>query len=176
MNALRTALPLTFLAAVCTAVIATVHLVTADRIATIGETRALHAAKAVMPVEVVRVEKRLLADGEPCFDGFDATGTCMARAAVGRATGFGGTIELIVGCTDEGVLTGYRNLKSSETPGLGSHLASDSFAGQFVGIGDTGDFRIVKDGGKIRPITSATITSRAVCEAVKDARRKIVER
>ena len=65
-------------------------------------------------------------------------------------------------------------LQASETPGLGMKLKTPEFAGQFAGK-DATSLKVKKDGGDIEAITAATITSRAVCRAIEDARRNLAE-
>ena len=57
---------------------------------------------------------------------------------------------------------------ANETPGLGAKLGDAAFANQFGGK-DGQSLKVKKDGGEIDAITGATITSRAVCEAIADA-------
>ena len=60
-------------------------------------------------------------------------------------------------------------LEQKETPGLGAKIDSSGFRSQFAGlpIGDT-RWAVKKDQGDIDAITAATISSRAVTEAVKE--------
>lgn len=84
--------------------------------------------------------------------------------------GFGGRIELIIGMLMDGTVTGYKVIEQKETPGLGSKISENKFAGQFVGLNSLlNNFSLKKDGGEIDAITGATISSRAVTEAVKKA-------
>ena len=54
-----------------------------------------------------------------------------------------------------------------ETPGLGQNVAKSEFTDMFVG--KSGEIKVTKDGGEIVAVTSATMTSRAVCDAVSQA-------
>jgi electron transport complex protein RnfG len=67
----------------------------------------------------------------------------------------------------------YKALQSSETPGLGTKLSTPEFSGQFCGKDVSRGLSVKKDGGEIEAITSATITSRAVCKAVCAAAVKL---
>ena len=51
-------------------------------------------------------------------------------------------------------------------------LNTPEFSGQFAGKDGT-HLKVVKDGGDIDAITSATITSRAVCGAIASAVAKL---
>ncbi|NMB33583.1 MAG: RnfABCDGE type electron transport complex subunit G [Clostridium sp.] len=87
--------------------------------------------------------------------------------------GYGGSITITVGVDVEGRITGIDIGDNSETPGLGSKAAEEPFISQFRGIIPKEPLSIVK-GGKIKDeqidaISSATITSKAVMEAVQAA-------
>ena len=87
-------------------------------------------------------------------------------------SGFDNTITMMVGVDKTGAVTGISIIDHSETAGLGAVAAATTAAGeafraQFVGL--TGTVSVTKDGGQVDAITSATITSRAVCEGVNAA-------
>ena len=73
---------------------------------------------------------------------------------------------------DKRTVVCYKTLAASETPGLGMNLNTPEFSGQFAGK-DGSSLSVRKDGGEIEAITSATITSRAVCRAIADAQKKL---
>ena len=77
---------------------------------------------------------------------------------------------MIIGMLMDGTVTGYKVIEQKETPGLGSKIAEKKFAGQFVGLNAYQDqFKLQKDGGEIDAVTGATISSRAVIDAVQKA-------
>lgn len=81
--------------------------------------------------------------------------------------GFGGAVNTMVGIDTEGVVTGLRVTGHSETPGLGAKSTDPSFYEQYTGM--SGELAVTKDGGEVVPITSSTITSRAVTSGANDA-------
>ena len=86
--------------------------------------------------------------------------------------GFGGTITMMVGVDNEGNVAGISIISHSETAGLGDVAAAKTSAGeafraQFAGL--SGTISVTKDGGQVEAITSATITSRAICDGVNTA-------
>ena len=83
--------------------------------------------------------------------------------------GFGGKLEILVGITIDGYILGYEVLKSQETPGLGSKVSEEKFKSQFVGLRPKEELKVKQDGGEIDAVTAATISSRAVTEAVQKA-------
>lgn len=82
-------------------------------------------------------------------------------------SGFGGAVNTMVGIDADGVITGLRVTGHSETPGLGAKSTEPDFYEQFTG--KSGSVTVTKDGGEIVPITSSTITSRAVCSGAQEA-------
>ena len=80
--------------------------------------------------------------------------------------GYAGPIELMLGFTNDGRFWSYRVLSHTETPGLGAHV-SGSFLDHVKDRPIAGTkWKTTKDGGDIVPITSATISSRAICDAI----------
>ena len=85
--------------------------------------------------------------------------------------GYGGDIQVTVGITADGTVSGVSFLSISETAGLGMKATEASFYEQYVGV-QTEKFAVSKDGGDGEPIdaiSGATITSRAVTGAVNTA-------
>ena len=89
--------------------------------------------------------------------------------------GYSGAIQLLVAADFKGTVLGTRVTEHHETPGLGDKIElrlSDwitHFAGKVIhGSGDS-HFAVKKDGGDFDQFTGATITPRAVVNAVKRA-------
>ena len=102
---------------------------------------------------------------------YDANGNFIGAAVKTYSkNGFGGKIELMVGMLANGVINKVSVLSQAETPGLGANMVNDKFKGQFDGK-NPAEFilKVKKDGGDVDAITAATISSRAVSEAIKKA-------
>ena len=85
--------------------------------------------------------------------------------------GYGGDIQVTVGITADGTVSGVSFLSISETAGLGMKATEASFYEQYVGV-QAEQFYVSKDGGQGEPIdalSGATITTRAVTGAVNAA-------
>jgi electron transport complex protein RnfG len=81
--------------------------------------------------------------------------------------GYAGDIVLMVGFNHYGDVEAIDILSQSETPGLGAKIDTPDFKNRFAGRKVSGTkWKVVKDGGDIDAITAATISSRAVTEAV----------
>jgi len=86
--------------------------------------------------------------------------------------GYDDTISMIVGISkQDNVITGMRVLKHSETPGLGAIAATEKFYRKFEGRRLI-PLKVVRSSPRedeIDAITSATITTRAITNAVNEA-------
>jgi len=79
-------------------------------------------------------------------------------------------IQMIVGFLPDGVIDSTVVTQQKETPGLGTKMTEPKFNGQFAGINPaTFNLYVTKDGGQVDAITASTISSRAVCEAIRRA-------
>jgi electron transport complex protein RnfG len=85
-------------------------------------------------------------------------------------TGFSGNIRLMAGFKPDGTIINISILEQKETPGLGTKMTEPAFKDQFNNK-NPAKFRlkVKKDGGQVDAITSATISSRAFCDAVQRA-------
>ncbi|MCF6288361.1 MAG: electron transport complex subunit RsxG [Proteobacteria bacterium] len=89
--------------------------------------------------------------------------------------GYAGDIDIMVGIKTNGEITSVKILAQHETPGLGDLIVSHKsnwllqFPNQsFSGI-QAKDWKVKRDGGKFDQITGATISPRAVTQAIKQA-------
>lgn len=84
--------------------------------------------------------------------------------------GFGGKIEVMVGFLMDGSVNKFSILDNKETPGLGTKVAEPKFQNQFSGRNpQKKGFKVKQDGGDIDAVTAATISSRAVVDAIQKA-------
>jgi Na+-translocating ferredoxin:NAD+ oxidoreductase subunit G len=84
--------------------------------------------------------------------------------------GFSGTINLIAGFRPDGTIINITVLQQKETPGLGTKMSEPLFREQFNDKNPSSfSLKVKKDGGSVDAITSATISSRAFCDAVQRA-------
>ena len=83
--------------------------------------------------------------------------------------GYGGAVRIVVAADASGAILDFAVVEASETPGLGAKIAGEGFVSGLRGKTLDSDWRVRRDGGEIDAITSATISSRAACEAVRAA-------
>lgn len=139
------------------------HVVAPDRLGT------------AEPVPVYRARK----DGRPV----------AAVLAPVAPEGYGGKIRLLVAVNVDGTLAGVRVLRHHETPGLGDKIEAErsdwilQFEGLSLGNPKPSNWAVKKDGGRFDQFTGATITPRAVVDAVyrtltyfRDHRQRLFQR
>ena len=141
-----------------------VNHITADKIAAITQEKTAASMREVLPADSYN---------EIAYTGADPN-VAKVYEAVGAGyvievtpSGFGGTIDMVVGVGADGTVTGVAIINMSETSGLGANASKESFRSQFAG--KSGTLAVSKDGGEIDALTGATITSRAVTSGVNSA-------
>ena len=95
-------------------------------------------------------------------------------AFMASGSGYGGNIDIMVGLDSGFGIKGVSILSQTETPGVGNKITESSFTDQFKGL-SASDIALKSEGGKIDAITGATISSRAVVDAVKEKMVEILE-
>jgi len=119
------------------------------------------ALGSLEPVTVYRARR----DGQPVAAVFEIV----------APDGYSGAIHLLLGVRLDGVVTGVRVVEHRETPGLGDAIEADrsdwilSFDGRSLDAPDAERWAVRRDGGDFDQFTGATITPRAVVNAVKRA-------
>ena len=166
MYVLRLALTLLIIAGVMAAALAGVNSVTAPIIEKLTYEKTQAAVSAVLPGGGDTVEFPAMDLVSKVYQGENG------YAVEVTPSGFDNTITMMVGVDKAGAVTGISIIDHSETAGLGAVAAAttaagEAFRGQFKGL--TGSVAVSKDGGQVDAITSATITSRAVCSGVNAA-------
>lgn len=160
-------LPTTVLTVICiliTFILAYTNSITKDKIAEQQTIKLAESQKVVLPNCETFEEI-----AENAYEGKDASGNTGGYVFVTSATGYGGPIEVMTGIDSDGKISGINILSHSETPGLGAKATEDSFKGQYSGLDANQSVAVTKDGGTIDAISGATITSRAVSNAVNEA-------
>ena len=165
--------PVLILLALCLVIsgaVAVTNYFTADIIAAQAEAKITENISVVLPgtTETTATE----CDAFVYFDCTDANGTGLGRAYLIDANGYGGPISLMVGIKADSTVAGISILASSETPGLGKKAEDKAFSDQFSNK-DLDMFTVVKTAAasedQISAISGATITSRAITDAVNTA-------
>lgn len=111
--------------------------------------------------------------------GYLATLKGEPRAVVlrSRVTGYEAAIELLIAIDSHGRLIGVKTLRQAETPGLGAMIAAPpnpwlaGFSGKSLNEPNDSGWALKKDRGQFDQLAGATITSRAVINAIHQALR-----
>lgn len=162
-STLKNAFPvilLTIVVAVCVSLLTYVDSLTREKISA-QEDEAFKALLTEMFPEMSRYEE-LKDDIYTVYS--DGSQLGYAFLAIGK--GYGGDINILVGLSDETTVKEIKIISQTETPGLGTRITEPFFTDQFAGIAIE-DIALSRDGGKIDAITSSTISSSAVVDAVR---------
>jgi len=100
--------------------------------------------------------------------------TTIGQAQMLQAGGYGGAIDILIGIEPDGRLRGIRIISQQETPGLGAKIGESEFLDQFARL-SVDEIALSRDGGAIDAITGATISSKAVVDALRDTIRDSFE-
>ncbi len=163
---------------------------TAPAIAAQTELQAQEARRIVLPQAESFEELSAPAGFDALFVG-QSGGAAVGYVAQATAKGYGGEIEVIVGVDATGAITGIRvgGPNFAETMGLGAKVRDEAFTSQFQGLkgpltlsgqaAASGDEQsgatssataalpdASEAGGTVDAVTSATVSSRAVINAV----------
>jgi Na+-translocating ferredoxin:NAD+ oxidoreductase subunit G len=171
---------------IATGLLAVVNLLTAPRIARQAAEELQGSLKDVLP-EAVRFET---AGDQEYFRAFNRDDRLLGVAFVCAKKGYASEIQTLVGMRPDGTITAIKILSQNETPGLGTRVTEvkDSttvidvlcgkrqqcllypwFCEQFRG-------RNIADLNSVQAITGATISSRAVINAIKEKAAAIKEK
>ena len=157
-------LKLLLISAITALLLAGVNALTAPTIAANNELEKKNAIAAIFPTADDIQKADVAADGVDSIYMVLESGDLLGYAASVAPTGFGGAMDIMVGVSADGTVVGIKIVSHSETPGLGSRVDSDSFLGQYKGLG--GVLTVGKD---VDAITGSTISSRAVTKGVNSA-------
>ena len=168
-------LSLTIIAVAAAAILALVSSVTAEPIALAKKAKQEAAIRMVLPPFEQLQNDTATFNGiqYPYFKAFNESNEMVGMAVQsGSENGFGGYIGIMIGFDNKGAISGYQILETSETPGLGSKADvwfQKGGKGCVYGNDCKQDLVVSKDGGQIDAISGATITSRAILQAINDA-------
>ena len=94
-------------------------------------------------------------------------GALAGYLIVGKGNGYEGPMQVYVAFDNDGLVTGVKILKHSDTPSMVKKVSSDeAFHKQFVGKGISNSFAM---GSEIQAVAGATFSSEGVAQAVKEA-------
>jgi electron transport complex protein RnfG len=178
----RTVLSVGVIAIGAALLVSATYELTRERIAANARARLLRSLSSVLAPEVrggdfptVRItatDPELL--GAPAPVDVFVVGPDGAPAAIVFASvapnGYNAPIQLLIGLSPDGTVTGVRAVSHRETPGLGDaiEIGKSRWITQFDGtsLAAPAHWAVARDDGPFDSITGATVTSRAVVQAV----------
>lgn len=186
MGILKSAAALGFVAVIGTALLTGVDALTAERIAAQERRVILEQLGQIIPrkYDNLLLEDAFVFSDEAYFPNGQRVTAYRARlngqpvAVVLRfnaVSGYNGNITLLAGINFDGSLRGVRVVSHRETPGLGDAIEVEKsgwindFTGKSLENPEPRLWAVKRDGGAFDQFTGATITPRAVVDAVKRA-------
>lgn len=180
-DVLKMIITLTIVAGIAATALAKIYDVTKDAIAEAKRQEVLRAIKTVLPaydnepdkdiVELVTGRNKKGEEEKTTFyrgkKGGEFVGVAFKSLSM---EGYSGLIEVMVGIDPEGTVTAIEIVSHAETPGLGDKIAFKWFEDRYKGKNlENAVWLVKKDGGDFDQLTGATISPRAVTQAVKKA-------
>ncbi len=159
-------LTLLIVAIVCSVVLSFVYSYTEPRIAETQAQLTLGGLK-----QVINAQEFVEIIPDTLWNAVDSSGILTGIVFRVFPQGYGGPIPITVGLDLNGKITGVRIASAAEglkeTPGLGVKITEPEFKDQFIDK-CAPEAQLKSDGGEIDAITAATISSRAVCNGIKN--------
>lgn len=157
---------------VAAALLGGTNMLTKDKIASIDAETKAKAMSIVMP-DAASFGEEIQAEEKTAYSAaLDSNGDVIGYAFTVSVSGYGGEIKAMAGiCTDGSINKVTILAADSETPGLGQNVKKDNFLDQFIGKSKllTVIKSAVSSDDEIQAVTSATISSTAVTNAVNSA-------
>ena len=180
----RSAVALGLVAIAGTSLLTGVHSMTADRIAEQERQVILRQLGQLIPENYDNplLDDRFTFSNERHFPNGQTVTAWRARQAdkpvavvlqFNAVKGYNGDIRLLAGINADGTLRGVRVISHKETPGLGDGIEIEKsdwirdFTGRSLADPQPGKWAVRRDGGEFDQFTGATITPRAVVDAVR---------
>jgi electron transport complex protein RnfG len=181
---IRSALALGLIAIAGTSLLTGVDFLTADRIAAQERRVILEQLGQIIPEQYDNqlLDDRITFRDEPHFPNGQEVIAYRARLQgeprtlvlkFNAVNGYNGNITLLAGINSDGSLRGVRIISHKETPGLGDAIEIEKsdwtldFSGKSLSNPEPEQWAVKRDGGEFDQFTGATITPRAVVDAVR---------
>ena len=177
---------LALFALIATFLVLAVEALTADKIAQQRKAQTLRSLNDIIPAKrhdndlygscrLLTAEALGSSDPLPFYRAYLNGGPSALAAEIIAPNGYSGAIRLLLAIDPSGEVLGVRTLQHQETPGLGDKIETQksdwiySFNGKRVRSAADDRWAVQRDGGMFDQFTGATITPRAVVNAVKTA-------
>jgi len=178
-DVIKMAIVLTIVTSIAAASLARIYDITKGPIAEAKRQETLRAIRTVLPaydnepdkdvVELVSGKDKKGDDVKTVFYRGSKGGELIGVAfKTSSQEGYSGLIEVMVGVDPSGTITAIEVVSHAETPGLGDKITFSWFEDRYKGKNlENAKWLVKKDGGDFDQLTGATISPRAVTQAVK---------
>jgi electron transport complex protein RnfG len=182
----KSGLTLAFIAAICTTLVAATYQWTREPIEENRQAlleQSLTPALANVMFDGNVTESMLVLEAPHGLPGTDdaivyrvysGADPVAALFAVTARNGYAGPIRILLGVRYDGEVSGVRILEHRETPGLGDRIVSTrsdwvfQFDGRALGNPPVEDWALRTDGGEFDQLTGASVTPRAIIQAIRE--------
>jgi electron transport complex protein RnfG len=170
---------LTIISSIAAATLAMVYDTTKGPIAEQKRLKMIRSLKGVLPqfdneidrdtTEIILGKDKRGNDKKVTFFNARSGGSLVGAAfKVTAPDGYKGDIDIMMGVSPDKKITGIEILGHLETPGLGDKIVEKWWKDEFKGKSlEASKIAVKKDGGEIDQFTGATISPRAVADAVR---------
>jgi len=97
----------------------------------------------------------------------DAQANVLGYTFIALGKGYSGELKTMVGVDPDFKIKKILVIQQTETPGLGANCTKPEFNEKFANL-TFNDLKVDKDGGNIKSISGATITTRAITNSIKE--------
>lgn len=150
---------------VASASLALMNSLTHSRIIAQARAEEEESLKEVMP-QAVRFEPVKSGEDVLYYKAYRQDGLLAGVAFKSTQKGYSSVVETMTGMKKDGTIVAIKVVSQNETPGLGARIAEPSFTAQFKN-------KSIADLSGVQAVTGATISSRAVIDAVTKKAREI---
>ena len=161
-DAMRMALTLLIIGAICGGLLSVVNGVTAPVIQARERALFMEAVQAFFPDGVDSETKEI--GGEQFYLCKDASGKFIGVVAKAKATGYGGEISYDLAVSDTGDIVGIRISSHGETPGIGDVITKPEFQDRIIGLNVADP---ITAGVDVDTVTGATVSSGGMIDSIR---------
>ncbi|MCB5249694.1 MAG: FMN-binding protein [Candidatus Cloacimonetes bacterium] len=111
-------------------------------------------------------EKQALSNGSEYYVAKDKDDNLLGYTFIAIGKGYSSDVQTMVGINTNFRITKIIIIQQSETPGLGANCTKPEFSEKFHNL-KTEDLLVDKDGGTIKSMTGATITTRTITKSIR---------
>jgi len=165
---LRLGLILFAISALATGVLAWVNSITLPRIVMLKAEDALKTRQILMPNAKTFEEMKVAADTTlTYYSAKDEKNVVLGYSLTAVNRGYSSNVSTMVALDNQFNIINLKVIDQNETTGLGTHCLDKDFPTKFIGK-NTDNLKVDKDGGEVKSITGATITTRAITNSLKE--------